>query len=321
MIIGSCFSSAMPRAAHSCRLMSFQVTRGPSACLARTELALVIGGNVDPIDRDVTAWSRLFPSDTHLSEEVERTQLMKLCAVRETFEECGILLLEGSDDSRAHWAAVPEAERRKWRKRVHGSGPDFIELFQSLAGDQQVSQARPALTSLRFVGNWITPASVPRRFDTHFFISILPPSSRTSHEATEMPHQYAASADNTEMTSLDWLTPREAIDRTSSSKDSMVLYPPQFYLLAELVRVKSWRDLAGDETDNSGRPLPRARRVEPLVFEPRKVKDESGNERTALVLVGDVAHSKTVNAEPSDRHRTYDLKGSMSIIGVHRQGE
>lgn len=209
---------------------------------------------------------------------------------------------------------------------MHDSGSAFVDLFKALSSrDSTSTPARPALSSLRFCGNWITPANVKRRFDTHFFISILPPASRVSHDATETPHQdiprHAASADNTEMTSLDWLTPAEAIARTLRREDPIVLYPPQFYLLAELVRVKSWRDLTGDELDGSDRPLPRPRRVVPLEFEPQTVVDDSGTKRRALVLIGDVAHSKTVDAAPTDRHRTYDMKQSMSVVGVHRHGE
>lgn len=146
-----------------------------------------------------------------------------------------------------------------------------------------------------------------------------------SHDATETPHheipRHAASADNTEMTSLDWMTPLEAIRRPQAAENAIVLYSPQFYLLAELVRYKSWRDLIGDEMDASGRALPRARQVAPLEFETQWVVDDSGVERPALVLIGDVAHSQTVNAHPSDRHRTYDMRGTLSVIGVQRRGE
>jgi nucleoside diphosphate-linked moiety X motif protein 19 len=46
---------------------------------------------------------------------------VKLCAVRETFEECGILLLEGKGKGKERWAAVKEAERRVWRDKVRFS--------------------------------------------------------------------------------------------------------------------------------------------------------------------------------------------------------
>lgn len=44
---------------------------------------------------------------------------MKLCAVRETFEECGILLLEGGGSKgRERWAAMDEPQRKLWRDKV-----------------------------------------------------------------------------------------------------------------------------------------------------------------------------------------------------------
>lgn len=111
-------------AAHSLRLMCSQVNpRARASSLARNAKCSshptgYSGGNVDPIDKDVDVWSELFPSFKQMSAEDQRMLTMKLCAVRETFEECGILLLEGSEAAKSRWAAVPEDQRRQWRTRV-----------------------------------------------------------------------------------------------------------------------------------------------------------------------------------------------------------
>lgn len=227
-----------------------------------------------------------------------------------------------------------------------------------LAGDDKAAKIRPALSSLQYRGNWITPANMKRRFDTCFFISILPPASAPSIAATDSPHQdiptgaaahARASADNTEMISADWLTPLEAIQKTlthtdaqksrrDSTPDSIILFPPQFYLLAELVRYKSWKDVLGSDVDASGRALPQARRVGTFGPEVQSVVDGMGQRRAATVLVGDPAHSKTVDAKDGDRHRTYVLLPlkpeqkadekwkskaplGLTVMGVHRQGK
>lgn len=53
-------------------------------------------------------------------------QSMKLCAIRETFEECGILMLEGNEDAKTAWSAIAEEERRRWRTKVgHDSLADI----------------------------------------------------------------------------------------------------------------------------------------------------------------------------------------------------
>lgn len=75
-------------------------------------------GNVDPIDSAASTWASLFPS----SADEPRMQTMKLCAVRETFEECGILLAEEDGQSggkgREKWAALGDGERKAWRDKV-----------------------------------------------------------------------------------------------------------------------------------------------------------------------------------------------------------
>jgi nucleoside diphosphate-linked moiety X motif 19, mitochondrial len=81
---------------------------------------LAIGGNLDPIDSDFSAWDPFFLSRSGLSEQEKKMQSVKLCAARETFEECGILLLEGGTEGkgREKWSAMSEKERKAWRDKV-----------------------------------------------------------------------------------------------------------------------------------------------------------------------------------------------------------
>lgn len=196
-----------------------------------------------------------------------------------------------------------------------------------------------------------------RRYDTSFFLTILPPSSApsSSSSSTSPAHtDHIASADNGETISADWLTPLEAIRRTilhttslqsttaaPPPQESIILFPPQFYLLAELASTKSWEDvLDGQLSDLGGFPLARPRSV--TVFEPeiKGVIDASGAYRAATVLVGDPEHSKTdhSSAEEGDRHRTYVLLPAqpktvdekekwrknpplgLTVMGVERRG-
>ena len=77
---------------------------------------------MDPIDSASSVWSSLFPSDQPLSAEEAKTQTVKICAVRETFEECGILLMEENGEKKGNgrekWAALGEKERKAWRDKV-----------------------------------------------------------------------------------------------------------------------------------------------------------------------------------------------------------
>mgnify|MGYP001558548835 FL=1 len=71
---------------------------------------------MDPIDTS-PAWNALYPA-LATPEEV-KLQALKLCAVRETFEECGILLAESDSSSGERvWEGVKEEQRRVWRDKV-----------------------------------------------------------------------------------------------------------------------------------------------------------------------------------------------------------
>lgn len=112
-----------------------------------------------------------------------------------------------------------------------------------------------------------------RRFDTHFMTALLP--------LTPLPDPLLSSpivsSDGKETVSADWLTPSEAIRLTlahtrklqgvESEEKSIVLFPPQFYLLGELVGYKSWRELV-DEGDVDARGAGKVRQREVKAFEP-----------------------------------------------------
>ncbi|KAK4057481.1 hypothetical protein OIO90_001550 [Microbotryomycetes sp. JL221] len=301
------------------------------------------GGNMDPIDSDTKAWQRFFSSPGSFSPEETKAQAMKLCAVRETFEESGILLLEGNGKGKERWNAIKEEDRKRWRDKVHGSGSAFVELFSMLTGEDS-AVTRPGVSTLQPRGNWVTPASLKRRFDTMFYITILPPSS-TPLEVGQKTHvDHVATADNGETVLADWLTPLESIQRTllhtktadqgeAPSENSVILFPPQFYLLAELIKHQSWKTLTSQiEIDASGNALVEPRSVHAYEPEISPCQDVSGQDRVATVLLGDPLHSKTnqETCKDTDRHRTYVLvprkgpKGQtqpgLTVMGVHRQG-
>lgn len=62
-------------------------------------------------------WDALYPD---WGSESKESRAIKLCAVRETFEESGILLCECTSPggAKAKWEGVSEAERKVWRDKV-----------------------------------------------------------------------------------------------------------------------------------------------------------------------------------------------------------
>jgi 8-oxo-dGTP pyrophosphatase MutT (NUDIX family) len=130
----------------------------PRVLLGRRRLDMVFmpgryvfpGGRVDPGDRQLPVEADLNPVDLKKLlvamkgiPSTVRARALALAAVRETFEEAGLLI-----GTPAHTTAPPKA--KVWRDF-------FAHGFQ------------PALTKLTFFARAITPPGRPRRFDTRFF--------------------------------------------------------------------------------------------------------------------------------------------------------
>ncbi|BGP43070.1 hypothetical protein JCM10449v2_007085 [Rhodotorula kratochvilovae] len=316
------------------------------------------GGNIDPIDVDAAAWSSFFPpseASPTSGPNAAQLQSLKLCAVRETFEESGLLLLEPPSGSAAEtvdsaqyaWNNLAASEKTRWREEVHKDGRRFIDLLKLLGNG-----ARPALSSLTHWSQWITPIVLPRRFDTHFFIAVLPPAftSSSSTSPTEITHDSLVSSDGVETSSADWLTPLEAVTRAvaytralsspaaaapavSAGAEPILLHPPQFHLMAELAsNHRSLASLLAPGYPPSA-PVVRPRTVVP--FTPQvggNVRDAAGRERRAMLLPGDEAYvyeaatgleelqRKVRGSERGRRNRTYVLPPKKGTLGLTVEG-
>jgi 8-oxo-dGTP pyrophosphatase MutT (NUDIX family) len=115
-----------------------------------------------------------------------------IAAIREAFEEAGILLAydaSGSYVSLSGAAADRFSAHRKALDRNHGA-------FAALARSEGL---RLATDRLLYFGHWITPVGVPRRYDTRFFLAVAPEGQEAQH-------------DNHETIAHAWVRPREALD-------------------------------------------------------------------------------------------------------------
>ena len=140
------------------------------------------GGRVDPVDRLMPVARPLDPHvEAHLMKRLQRPSVAKarafaLAAVRETFEETGLVLGVRSDDV----AKVPN----------NGPWKAFAD-----AG------ILPDLGALRFIGRAITPPGRPRRFDARFFTT----------DASAIAHRIeGVTGPDAELTELVWMTLEEA---------------------------------------------------------------------------------------------------------------
>jgi 8-oxo-dGTP pyrophosphatase MutT (NUDIX family) len=99
---------------------------------------------------------------------------LRVAAIRETYEECGLLLIDGG--AAAGPPTVADAPVADFATLVHDHG------------------LRPSVESLVAFAHWITPPDRPKRFDTHFFLTAGPPDQ-------------VAVADLAEVMSAAWLKP------------------------------------------------------------------------------------------------------------------
>lgn len=131
-------------------------------------------------------------------------------AVREVFEESGLLLLR---DARTH-GVVSEAKRadlgRKWRRAMSDNRTELISLLTAhhLRLDPQLLQP---------FAHWVTPPFVPKRFDTSFFLAKAPPGQIVEHDGWEAVHSV-------------WFTPDEALEAERAGEFNM-MFPTRLNLI------------------------------------------------------------------------------------------
>jgi glyoxylase-like metal-dependent hydrolase (beta-lactamase superfamily II)/8-oxo-dGTP pyrophosphatase MutT (NUDIX family) len=145
-------------------------------------------------------------------------------AIRETFEECGVLLAGANDG--APLGSIP-AELAAARAELVDHKVALPEL---LAEHNWVLRA----DMLRPWSNWITPEVEKRRYDTRFFVAEMPPGQR-------------ADARNTEVTEAGWHRPSDALAAWHAG--DLQLLPPTWVTLEQLSVFSEVRAAlaAGDE--------------------------------------------------------------------------
>lgn len=207
------------------------------------------GGAVDQHDsqgRDHTAG----PADTEISHTMSLSEGgadYMLAAVRECFEEAGVLVAVDSD--------------KRTIGADHAAHNDRKAVFRgelSLAELCSRHQLTIPLDRLAYLSHWVTPPGPPRRFDTRFFITKAPQSQPVQH-------------DGNETIAHVWISPAKALEEHRSGQRLMTL--PTIRTLRVL------RDF--DNADNLMRyawanppepfptqPWPASRRGEPVVLEP-----------------------------------------------------
>lgn len=134
------------------------------------------GGAVDDADRRVPR-SRIRGVDpaaleARFADDADAVLGFHVAAVRETFEEAGLLFADGPVD--------PSARRATRVALVRRDAPEG--LFARFLAEQDLVLRLDALT---YLSRWITPKVEGRRFDTVFFLAVAPPGQEASHDEIE----------------------------------------------------------------------------------------------------------------------------------------
>lgn len=127
-----------------------------------------------------------------------------VAAVRECFEEAGVLLAYGPD------GALLRTEDPRWasalaelRDEVNAGRLPFLDLCKRF-------KLRLALDQVHYFSHWFTPEGPPRRYDTRFFVTAAPPQEGVH--------------DDWELVGSRWVSPKAALAAWEGEEIQMI-YP------------------------------------------------------------------------------------------------
>ena len=176
------------------------------------------GGGVDPRDADPDLpWAGPSPAEwgrTLVADEATARELV-VAAVREVFEECGVLLA-GAD---AH-AVVGDVSGPQWQAERAALLTHEVSLAQVLIGRGLVLRS----DLLRARARWITPEFEPKRYDTRFFAALLPVGQIADDQTSEADH-------------ADWADPARLLQDYASG--SVLMLPPTVVCVEQLAAASS----------------------------------------------------------------------------------
>ena len=225
------------------------------------------------------------------SEGLARDISLRLTALRETFEESGILL-HRSKEERGAFDFSDKQFLSDWRSRVHKEPDTFLELFQHL-------ETVPDIWSLREWSDWLTPTDLGeqgnRRFDTMFYQASL-----TSVPSTLLDHG--------EVTMVQWSDPASILAQFYDRQ--IWLAPPQVYELSKLLNFPHITNLDRVSQERQGHGL--------STWLPVRMQCQDG---LLSLLPGDHLYPDNpdyVGPQPADQQQRYgDYLQTLNYIKIY----
>jgi 8-oxo-dGTP pyrophosphatase MutT (NUDIX family) len=206
-------------------------------------------GDFDPALGDLCDGMAALSSDMHA---------VVAAAIREAFEESGILFARGKGEAQLV-NATKLAGLSHYRQKLEKGELGIRDMLRTenlrLAGDQLVHFA-----------HWVTPKMMPKRFDTHFFVAMAPEGHAGEHDGRE-------SVDSA------WIRPQDAI---ADRKRWNVIFPTKLNLMK----------LAQSPTPADA--IAAAKKNPPLTVEPwvetgpdgqvLRIREDAGYEQTTALM-------------------------------------
>lgn len=200
------------------------------------------GGRVDADDSVIAAREEVYPGDGFASYE----RAMRVAAIRETFEECGVLLARPRGGAGLVDAARYAQIEADHRVALHSHGRAFHDILETeklaLAPDLLVHYA-----------HWITPIHQKRRYDTQFYLAPAPADQLAVHDGGEAVDSI-------------WISPADALAGQDDGRYKLVF--PTFLNLRKLSRFGSVAEAMA---------ATRAARV--VTVQPQMLRKGEGNKR------------------------------------------
>jgi len=186
-----------------------------------------------------------------------------VAAIRESFEEAGVLLAYGPDGEIMRLDEPATVARfLAHRHAVDGGERRLVDVCIE-------EGLRLAVDSMYYFSHWITPEGTPRRYDTRFFVARAPSLQVPIH-------------DDREVIANLWIRPADALARNRAGEFELIF--PTIRTLIALQRFAT----AGELLDAA------AAIAEVPTILPRIVEDQGG---MRIVLPGDAGYDELVSAE------------------------
>lgn len=144
-----------------------------------------------------------------------------VAAVREMFEEVGVLLARKRDGSPVAGKAEERRRFENYRRLLNRKEMKFIRMLEA-------EDLFLPLDGLHYFSHWITPEFLPLRYDVRFFAAASPSGQSVAHDGEELIRHV-------------WMRPAAALEEYKAGRMDMIL--PQIMSLEELSRFRTVADV------------------------------------------------------------------------------